>query len=135
MMMSAATARCPLAAHGSDFRRTVRSLPLGRCAIVPRSVPRRWRWWPASRRRCMAFSARHVADFAANWPSCPCRLAVAVQCGSPAVHSRFSAIFYTATTLGFGPFDPYAPGYQPLLMLAAPRCSACCSGGWARTPG
>ena len=30
----------------------------------------------------------------------------------------FAAIFYTAT-LGFGPFDPYAPGYQPLPMLAA----------------
>lgn len=28
----------------------------------------------------------------------------------------FSAIFYTLV-LGLGPFDPYAPGYQPLPML------------------
>ncbi len=30
----------------------------------------------------------------------------------------FSAIFYIAA-LGLGPFDPYAPGYQPLVILAA----------------
>ena len=117
MMMSAATAY-GLLAHGLIFGALFALLPLG----------------PLRHRAALGATALAlVAGIAPSMhgvfgtPSLTLlQLAILAHAGRPSPFNvriacgllGFAAIFYTAT-LGFGPFDPYAPGYQPLPMLAA----------------
>ncbi len=116
MMMSAATAY-GLLAHGLIFGALFALLPLG----------------PLRHRAALGATALAlVAGIAPSMhgvfgtPSLTLlQLAILAHAGRPSPFNvriacgllGFAAIFYTAT-LGFGPFDPYAPGYQPLPMLA-----------------
>lgn len=67
-----------------------------------------------------AWRFRHaIADPAATGHPRPCRPAVTVQCADRLRSTRILAIFYTTATLGFGPFDPYAPDFSRCRCLAA----------------
>jgi len=115
MIMSAATAY-GLLAHGLIFGALFALLPLG----------------PLRHRAALGATALAlVAGIAPSMhgvfgtPSLTLlQLAIVAHAGRPSPFNvriaggllGFAAIFYTAT-LGFGPFDPYASGYQPLPML------------------